>query len=208
MALRSPGAITSTRSCVKSPRASLITTDQRFDFFADSCTFPDHPRTRADEHVVNLPRDSHGLKSDPCPSASDCVVTAIQKDFAVLISKNATQKEKLLALKYLGHWVGDSHQPLHVSFKDDRGGNNVDVDGECSPNLHSAWDTCLMLAVVSDHVEDAATDPMMTITPAKIEKWTHSDPKDRANESFAISVKAQTKHCVQQGASCNPPLEA
>jgi hypothetical protein len=190
-----------TRAAIRKP----IATDKRFDFFSDSCTFPDHPRTRAEEHFVNLPRSSHGLTTDLCPNASDCVVTAIQKDFAVLSSKNASQKERLLALKYLGHWMGDVHQPLHVSFKDDRGGNDVDVTGECSSNLHSAWDTCLVLAVVSDDVEDAATDLMKTITPAKIEKWADSDPTDWANESFRISVKAQARYCIQQGASCNLP---
>jgi hypothetical protein len=28
-------------------------------------------------------------------------------------------------------WVGDIHQPLHVSFEDDRGGNSVLVTGLC-----------------------------------------------------------------------------
>ena len=38
------------------------------------------------------------------------------------------------------HWVGDIHQPLHVSFEDDRGGNNIQVNGQCSGNLHATWD--------------------------------------------------------------------
>jgi hypothetical protein len=46
---------------------------------------------------------------------------------------------------------------------------------------------------------------MKTITPAKVEKWIHSDPQDWANESFAIAEKAQTKYCAMQGASCNLP---
>mgnify|MGYP003575151534 FL=1 len=62
-----------------------------------------------------------------------------------------------------------------------------------------------MLAVVSGDVADAATDLLRTVTPAKIEKWTDSNPTDWANESFAISVKAQTKYCVQQQTSCNLP---
>jgi len=109
----------------------------------------------------------------------------------------------LLALKYLDYWVGDLHQPLHVSFKDDRGGNQINATGECTSNLHSAWDTCLVLAVVQEDVEDAATDLMKSITPAKIEKWTHSDAKDWANETFAIAIRPQTKYCVEQGGSCN-----
>jgi hypothetical protein len=34
---------------------------------------------------------------------------------------------------------------------------------------------------------------MKSITPAKIEDWAHSEPKDWANESFAIAEQAQTK---------------
>ena len=69
--------------------------------------------------------------------------------------------------------------------------------------LHSAWDTCLVLAAVPEDVDDAARDLMKSITPAKIEKWTHSDAKDWANETFAIAVRPQTKYCVEQGGSCN-----
>ena len=60
--------------------------------------------------------------------------------------------DKLAALKFLGHWVGDLHQPLHVSFEDDRGGNEIAVHGECSGKLHGAWDTCLVLKTVSEDV--------------------------------------------------------
>jgi hypothetical protein len=123
----------------------LIATDEQFNTFSASCVWPDHPRQRAIEHFVNLRRDSDGLHAETCPGAAACVVTAIKKDFEVLSSSNASQAEKLASLKFLGHWIGDIHQPLHVSFEDDRGGNNVPVSGLCGPNLHSAWDTCLVL---------------------------------------------------------------
>jgi hypothetical protein len=102
--------------------------------------------------------------------------------------------------------VGDVHQPLHVSFADDRGGNGVLVTGECgTSNLHSAWDTCLVIKAVGADVGEAATELMKSITPAKIEGWTHSEPKDWANESFAIAEQAQTKYCTRHGASCDKP---
>src|SRR5713101_7380843 len=122
----------------------LMSNDERFTSFSESCTWPDHPRQRASEHFLNLPRDSDGLHSETCPGASTCVVTAIKKDFEVLSSNSASQAQKLASLKFIGHWVGDIHQPLHVSFEDDRGGNNVMVTGECGPNLHSAWDMGLL----------------------------------------------------------------
>jgi hypothetical protein len=183
----------------------LISNDDQFGTFSDSCTWPDHPRQRASEHFLNLPRDSDGLHSGTCPGASACVVTAIRKDFEVLSSNNASHAQKLASLKFLGHWVGDIHQPLHVSFEDDRGGNNVLVTGECSPNLHAAWDTCLVLKAVGEDPSAAATELMKTITPAKIESWTHSEPMDWANESFAIAEQAQTKYCIRQSAYCDQP---
>jgi hypothetical protein len=151
----------------------LISTDERFDSFSDSCTWPDHPRQRASEHFLNLPRDSDGLHSESCPAASACTVTAIRKDFEVLSSNSASQAQKLASSKFLGHWVGDIHQPLHVSFEDDRGGNGILVTGICgTANLHSAWDTCLVLRAVGEDVNKAATELMKTITPARIESWT------------------------------------
>jgi hypothetical protein len=183
----------------------LISNDERFNSFSDSCTWPDHPRQRANEHFLNLPRDSDGLHSETCPGASACVVTAIKKDFEVLSSSNASEAQKLASLKFLGHWVGDIHQPLHVSFEDDRGGNSILVTGICGTNLHSAWDTCLVLKAVGEDVDQAATELLKSITPAKIESWTHSDPMDWANESFAIAEQAQTKYCIRQGASCDHP---
>ena len=47
----------------------LIKIDTGFDRFSDSCTWPDHPRKRSEEHFVNLARDSGGLTSDTCPGA-------------------------------------------------------------------------------------------------------------------------------------------
>jgi hypothetical protein len=161
----------------------LISNDDRFVSFSDACTWPDHPRQRANEHFVNLPRDADGLHSETCPGASACVVTAIRKDFEVLSSNSASQAQKLASLKFLGHWVGDIHQPLHVSFEDDRGGNSVLVSGLCGPNLHSAWDTCLVLRAVGEDVNEGAAERLKTITPAKIESWAQSHPMDWANES-------------------------
>jgi hypothetical protein len=115
----------------------LIKMDTEFDFFADACTWPDHPRKRAPEHFINLKRDATGMPlGDECPTSEVCVLSAIEKDSQVLAS-STDEDQKLEALKFLGHWVGDIHQPLHVSFEDDRGGNNIHVAGEwvaCTPS--------------------------------------------------------------------------
>jgi hypothetical protein len=68
------------------------------------------------------------------------VVSGIKDDFAVLASPNATDEEKLAALKFPGHWVGDIHQPMHAGFRDDRGGNHVRMLGSSCESLHTLWD--------------------------------------------------------------------
>jgi S1/P1 Nuclease len=95
-------------------------------------------------------------------------------------------------LKSLGHWVGDIHQPLHVSFKDDRGGNDIKTTG-CSPKLHAVWDTCLVDYVVRHDVAKAVTDLMETITPEKRALWISSSPRDWANETFALAKAPATR---------------
>jgi len=37
--------------------------------------------------------------------------------------QTSTDDAALASLKYLGHWIGNIQQPLHVSFADDRGGS-------------------------------------------------------------------------------------
>lgn len=107
----------------------LMQLDSAFKSFSDSCIYPDHPRIRAPEHFLNLPRDSKGLSSNQCPQADECVLTAILRDFEILQAKEQADASKLVALKSLGHWIGDIHQPLHVSFLDDKGGNTIRTSG-------------------------------------------------------------------------------
>jgi hypothetical protein len=192
-----------TRAAVR----KLIKSDAEFDTFSEACTGPDHPHTRASEHFINLPRDSKGVTSDTdCPQADKCLLTAIPNDAKVLSSKSARTKDRLIALKFLGHWIGDIHQPLHVSFEDDRGGNDITVSGRCSGKLHSTWDTCLVEGALGDDVSEAAAKLIDAITPEMITKWTASDhPMDWANESFVIAEAAKTKYCTVQGKSCNGP---
>jgi hypothetical protein len=182
----------------------LIASDLAFRTFADSCVFPDHPRIRASEHFINLPRDSKGLTSDDCPLVPRCVLTAILNDAKVLSSKAEKDADRLIALKSLGHWVGDIHQPLHVSFEDDRGGNNIRVNGQCSGNLHATWDNCLVLYAVGPDASDAAVDLIGEIAAETRAHWNASEPRDWANESFAVSEAVKTGYCVMHEASCDP----
>lgn len=91
-------------------------------------------------HYVNLPEgDCTYNRERDCPDGR-CVVEAIAANTAVLKSA-APDAERLAALKWVVHLVGDVHQPLHVGLASDKGGNQFQVRafGRGS-NLHAVWD--------------------------------------------------------------------
>lgn len=96
-------------------------------------------------HYVNVPPSAEGFDlSRDCPG-SGCVVSAIMAFAHTLRDPDAPREERVEALKFLVHFVADAHQPLHVGYARDRGGNDVDVvlDGQ-KTNLHRAWDSDLL----------------------------------------------------------------
>lgn len=95
-------------------------------------------------HYVNFPRDSCQFNAArDCPNGK-CVVGAIEEQSAVLASK-APDEQRLVALKYLVHFVADVHQPLHAGYADDRGGNSYQLQAFMrGANLHALWDSGLI----------------------------------------------------------------
>jgi hypothetical protein len=92
-------------------------------------------------HYVNLPLDATVWDSARyCPDGR-CIVAAIPADIRVLTSPAASPLDRAEALRFLIHFMGDLHQPLHAGDNSDRGGNQrvVYLLGD-STNLHKVWD--------------------------------------------------------------------
>ena len=121
--------------------------------------------------------------------AQDCVVDKIEEFEAELANPKTDAPERLLALKYLLHFVGDVHQPLHASDNRDRGGNCVTLNlgGSRTVNLHSWWDTTVVQALGTDPITLAATLGEQ-ITPAQKAAWQRGTPKDWATESYGVAT--------------------
>ncbi|RMY11137.1 hypothetical protein D0868_03302 [Hortaea werneckii] len=82
---------------------------------------------------VNFSRD--------CEEDRGCVVSALANQTALLLDLDQTRTTRNEALKFLLHFVGDLHQPLHTEALD-RGGNQIQVKFDNRHyNLHSVWDT-------------------------------------------------------------------
>jgi hypothetical protein len=74
-----------------------------------------------------------------------CVVGALRHFVAVLADRGQPLAVRRQALKFVVHFAGDIHQPLHAGYRDDRGGNlyQVQFEGRGS-NLHRVWDSGLL----------------------------------------------------------------
>ncbi len=134
----------------------LMALDPDFRRFQDSCSWADrvrgstHPET-APLHILSLEPNDRVVDASDCPD-DGCVTAAVAKHGAILGDRQRTDAERLEALKFFAHWVGDLHQPLHVSIRGNRGGNEILLlwRGERTSNLHRVWDSDILL----DHMAD------------------------------------------------------
>jgi hypothetical protein len=123
--------------------------------------------------------------------AQDCVVDKIEEFESELASKSTPAAERLLALKFLIHFVGDLHQPLHASDHDDRGGNCIGLSpspGGRDSNLHAYWDTGVV-ETLGGSANEIAAKLDARISPADVAAWGRGDARSWAMESFRLSVK-------------------
>jgi hypothetical protein len=146
--------------------------------------FPNPPKGTAQWHFVNTP-----IKAAPfTPTATDvnaacknnCVTSKITSFLAVLAAAKATDSKakklaELQALSFVVHFIGDVHQPLHASIRDNDGGGNAEhikffgTDDGGILVLHAIWDRQIVTLIDADPAK-LATDLGPEITLAKSEQ--------------------------------------
>lgn len=73
------------------------------------------------------------------------VIMAIMKGILILRDPRSDLKSKNWALKFLIHFVGDLHQPMHTGLREDHGGNSLPVLWFTQRlNLHALWDGAIV----------------------------------------------------------------
>ena len=104
-------------------------------------------------HYIDIPlvRDEDGANITPPPvPTTNNVVWAIEQGVRVLRTVDASAAEKSAALRFVLHFVGDVHQPLHAASlysamfpNGDYGGNSFHLTGSSHwSNLHSECPVC------------------------------------------------------------------
>jgi hypothetical protein len=87
----------------------------------------------------------------PCRDGN-CVSAQIERNARLLADKKVPVRERLMALAFLTHFVGDLHQPMHAGDHADLGGNKVAANYGMiggRTNLHSIWDGWLAERAIS-----------------------------------------------------------
>ncbi len=183
--------------------------------FANSCTWADAIKRddSYDEfkpwHYLNVEQDQTNVSQATC--RKNCVTQAI-RFHSEQLKHSTTPFEKAQALMFLGHWVGDIHQPLHVSFAADYGGNKnsvIPATGRCN-NLHWYWDECLLypLNKPKKNFDYPAFKKRLyqqlkqSLSSAPWQEWRNSNVIDWANESLTLVRSAPLQYCSLVSDNC------
>jgi hypothetical protein len=147
-------------------------------------------RDTAPWHFVDIPVDASTYDPARDCRRRSCIVAQLDRFIAVLRRSSAPSRERLEALKFVVHFVGDLHQPLHAADNDDRGGNDVHVifSGHRT-NLHAVWDSGLLAPVVNGDERAYALRLAHAITPNQIRQWQNGSTVAWVNESHGIAVE-------------------
>ncbi|HEX5304855.1 MAG TPA: S1/P1 nuclease [Dyella sp.] len=159
-------------------------------------------------HYVDIPLHADAYVPARDCARNNCVTAQISHFGQVLADRSAAPAERLEALKWVVHFVGDVHQPLHAEDNDDKGGNTVQLQffGR-GTNLHSVWDGGVLrhqLGLVPgpnytfDHaaVQAVAMQLDASISPADRAAWS---AMGGLAQLYAQSVAwAETSHQLAQ----------
>ena len=221
-----PASKTAVIDLLRSRNGGVTVRGRHYTSFNVGCLEEDSfPRLNPEDHFVNVDRATMTIAS-VCPNGGECILHGIQRDLAVLKDASKSRDDRVTALMAIGHWVGDVHQPLHISFADDRGGNFIDarVIGGCgtssdsADNLHAVWDKCLLQAGMFERVRKRAdfkttwgpntityraVDTLQANTTVTEERGlVGTDPSVWANESYQITLDPKVLYCTRVGADC------
>ena len=154
---------------------------------------PDRFKATSRWHYVNTPAGTCRFDSQrDCPDG-ECVIGAIEAQRQILADRRQPHAARRDALKFLVHFVGDVHQPMHANNRADKGGNDFQislrtdlqpeayararyVDGVMGTNLHAVWDYYVLasrgrnLQQYADAL-DALPWPPMTTPVSAAQGW-------------------------------------
>lgn len=148
----------------------------------------EHPET-APWHYIDIPLLASSIDMSRECKEGNCVIGKIIEFQSVLRNKSADPAMRRVALKFLVHFVGDMHQPLHCEDNNDQGANKLQVVFFGQPaNLHAVWDSDILRHEKLYGVQ-FADELGSRISPSEKTAWTRGTVADWALESHALAAQ-------------------
>lgn len=142
-------------------------------------------RASAPWHYLNAPRGVLRPADSELTLPQGTVASAVVDHAAQLADQTLSSTQRREALKFLVHFIGDLHNPLHVAYGDDRGGNDFPVlYGGRTLSLHRYWDNDIFApAIAALPSLDYARFLLNRFTPAERARWGNdSDVRNWVSE--------------------------
>ncbi|WEJ99329.1 MAG: S1/P1 nuclease [Candidatus Sphingomonas phytovorans] len=131
----------------------------------------------------------------PCKDGN-CVSAQIERDVKLLRDKATPLKDRVEALVFLIHFVGDLHQPLHAGDKGDKGGNEAKTSYGIleTPrlNLHTVWDGYLAERAISTPpsvVRRYSATERATMATGDVTDWSRESWQIAHDSAYASAMK-------------------
>ncbi|HYA62557.1 MAG TPA: S1/P1 nuclease [Candidatus Sulfotelmatobacter sp.] len=154
------------------------------DLLVDASTWPDDVRNERKNgpwHYIDIPRGAPRGPLEQYCGNEGCVTKAIADQLAILKDKSADSRKRAEALRYIVHFVGDLHMPLHAASNNDEGGNCVPLRyfrrrprenrSSFTPNLHAVWDTAILERDMEGAEPPEYAEFLSDIFSAEFPKW-------------------------------------
>lgn len=141
-------------------------------------------------HYVDLPAnlDKEKFIATLKKLPGENLYTQIQAMSKQLADHSLSIEQRQIALRFLIHFVGDLHQPLHVGHEEDQGGNKIKVTWFDKPtNLHSVWDNALVDFQQYSYTEYARI--LDIASDEQINEWQNSSLEDWFYDTYLIAQK-------------------
>jgi hypothetical protein len=125
----------------------------------------------------------------------NCVSAQIERDMKLLKDKTLPMRERVQALAFLVHFMGDLHQPLHAGDRGDLGGNKVTAAyGAYAPerlNLHAIWDGYLAERAISTPpslMRRYSPEEKAAIQAGSVEDWSRESWQVAHDATYATAL--------------------
>jgi phage tail protein X len=139
----------------------------------------------------------------------NCISAQIERNMRLLANRQLPVRERIFALAFVVHLLGDLHQPMHAGDRGDLGGNRLAMSYGLiagRTNLHTIWDGYL----ADRGISQSAGGPrgiLSELNPEQLATMRTGTVTDWARESWQVSHDFAYATALADPCGPSPPPE-